>query len=570
MWGPETGGGANSHPEDRFSGASGGAEADPSLDIGVSSPENPELSPGGRQLIGKIGIGLFSVSQLCREFHVITKRKGDRYRLVAEISLRRYNEEVPELADGEVEAGHVRIRSVKASDTRSHGTDVVLTRLSLPARDLLRSRDIWDRVAEGGQPGGDTFRPPTYHIGRVDSSGELLERTANLPWDPSDSPNERFLKLHDKVIGETGERNAKPRLETTLDRYLRTLWYLSLAAPLDYLHDTHPFDLTGRAFRKVYVLSNDQKGSVDDVKLGQDQSIRDKLDLHAPNRPEGGLAKFDVFVDNVRLRRPLAFDGGPTAKKADPARAPLLFIGRFDPNLTKIPAERSGGAHLSFEGYFLWTPRVVPTDHTGVMIRIADASGTLFDNTFLGYQVAELTRLSQISAELFVLKGLDSALNIDRESFNFGHPHAKIVASWVHRALRQVATAQKRIVKDARDNRRTTEHQKALARTDEIVEEQLETLGIDEPTEVAIVDGDVSRVRQLRREGTAAFERTAVLGSLAQPAKGPVQIKKRDEFQKKLEAVIKLLDAYGVLQRLTYVQQENLLKAVSEIFGAEE
>ena len=34
---------------------------------------NPSLSPGGRRLIGKIGIGLFSVSQLTRHFQIITK-----------------------------------------------------------------------------------------------------------------------------------------------------------------------------------------------------------------------------------------------------------------------------------------------------------------------------------------------------------------------------------------------------------------------------------------------------------------------------------------------------------------
>ncbi len=283
----------------------------------------------------------------------------------------------------------------------------------------------------------------------------------------------------------------------------------------------------------------------------------------------GPAARFNVFVDNVKLARPLTFDGGPAARGRAPARAPLLVVGRFHPDLSTIPAERSGGAHLSFEAYFLWTPRVVPTEHNGVMIRIADASGTLFDNTFIGYQVAEITRLSQLSSELFVLQGLDSALNIDRESFNFGHTHAKILASWMHRALRQVATAQKRIVKEVREKRRGKEHATALAKTEQIVETQLAALDLDEIPEVALVDGDDAEVRRLRREGTTAFLRSAILGAPPKPT-GAVQKNKAEAFQRRIEAIIQLLEAYGVLRRLSYDQQQDLIKAIADILGTEE
>ncbi len=207
-------------------------------DIGVSRADDRTLSPGGRKLIGKIGIGLFAVSQLCRDFQVITKRRDEPFRLMATISLRRYSEDDPEPVEGDIEAGNVEIRIVEAKDVGVHGTDVILGPLSTPARDLLRSKDIWDRILEneGAEKiHGDTFTAPTFHIGRVDPKGETLERTENLPWTSSDSPEERFRKLHDRVLAETGDRNAKPRLDTSLDRYLRTLWYLSLAAPLDYL-----------------------------------------------------------------------------------------------------------------------------------------------------------------------------------------------------------------------------------------------------------------------------------------------------------------------------------------------
>jgi hypothetical protein len=66
------------------------------------------------------------------------------------------------------------------------------------------------------------------------------------------------------------------------------------------------------------------------------------------------------------------------------------------------------------------------------------------------YQVSEQTRLRQITCEIFVSEGLDSALNIDRESFNNAHPHAVYITRWLHGALRQLATAQKKAASEVR------------------------------------------------------------------------------------------------------------------------
>ena len=45
--------------------------------LGIASTEDPTRSPLGRRLIGKMGIGLFSVSQLTHRFQIITKTAGD-------------------------------------------------------------------------------------------------------------------------------------------------------------------------------------------------------------------------------------------------------------------------------------------------------------------------------------------------------------------------------------------------------------------------------------------------------------------------------------------------------------
>jgi len=53
--------------------------------LGVTAANNADQTPGGRPLIGKIGIGLFSVSQLSRSFRIVTKVRGEDYRLIAEV-----------------------------------------------------------------------------------------------------------------------------------------------------------------------------------------------------------------------------------------------------------------------------------------------------------------------------------------------------------------------------------------------------------------------------------------------------------------------------------------------------
>jgi HSP90 family molecular chaperone len=51
-------------------------------ETGTTAADDSQRSPGGRKLIGKLGIGLFAVSQLTHEFQVITQRKGEKTRTV--------------------------------------------------------------------------------------------------------------------------------------------------------------------------------------------------------------------------------------------------------------------------------------------------------------------------------------------------------------------------------------------------------------------------------------------------------------------------------------------------------
>ena len=63
-------------------------------ELGVASTDDPTRTRHlGRRLIGKIGIGLFSVAQLTHRFQIITKTAGDHFRTIALVVLRQYSDE---------------------------------------------------------------------------------------------------------------------------------------------------------------------------------------------------------------------------------------------------------------------------------------------------------------------------------------------------------------------------------------------------------------------------------------------------------------------------------------------
>lgn len=539
--------------------------------LGVVNKNDSSLSPGGRRLIGKIGIGLFSVAQLTRHFQIITKTKGSEHRLVAEVMLKTYTEDdLATLSKQDrvtFETGIVRIQAFPAENKDTHGTEILLLDLRQQTKELLQSRDIWFRVDAGQDPTQMTEvrQPPTYHIGRMQAgSDEILSEPKRLPWDSVDPPDARFAKLYQAVVDQVGVEESTPKLETVLDNYLRMLWILSLSAPIDYI-DKHPFDLTLSDDPSFYLLANTPKGQAAKINLKNGEALRSKLDLHAPER--GMKTPFRIFVDEVELRRPIRFNDLPETSHA--VKKPILFVGKCSPDLSSVPKEIRGG-DLEFEGYFLWTPKVVPKENVGLLVRISDASGTLFDESFIKYQISEQTRLRQITAEIFVIKGLDPALNIDRESFNYAHPHYQFLMKWVHNALRQLANTQKAAATVVRtEERKAQRNQRQLAVENQIAEE-IRHAGKDPDSdvpEVIFARGTKKDLAVQRAKGALAFDSDVVFAPVPKPARTTTgKQAEREILEEKIRGVAKILDAYGVFEDMSYSKQQELLRAIVAVF----
>lgn len=546
--------------------------------LGVTGPDS-DTSPGGRQLIGKIGIGLFSVSQLSRRFRIITKVAGADYRLIAEISLRTYSEGADEADHVDVEGddsyinGIVEIVRQKADDLDSHGTDLILEDIKPRVRAILRDSDRWAQIldrenalAAGDKEKANSIRVsrPLYHAGWIgdSKSGETARLVVpqSFPW-PPDSPSEtRMASLMD-VMQEQSLKTDRPELKTSLDAYLSMLWTLGLSAPVAYV-DRHPFDLTSEDSLELYWISNEPKGQAVSVPMLAGETVRQAVKDRVPggrmlvdgeSQASGG---FRVFIDSIEIKRPIRFNFMPAGEKN--LRKSLLFVGAYNPDLSKVSGDIRGG-DLQLEGYVFWSGRIIPKENNGALVRIRGASGANFDPTFFGYQVSELTRLRQITSEIFIRRGLDAALNIDRESFNFSHPHVQLVAGWLQRSIRQLTNKHKDLTSKLRKERIGAKAAVDRSALESFVKEVWsDRQSDDSPPEIVICDG--AEVIDARRSGHIALHKSALASF---KSKKPLP---KGVGEGKAEALVQVLLAYDALKDLEFSEQEELISAILYVF----
>ena len=534
------------------------------VNLGIASTADPTRSPLGRRLIGKIGIGLFSVSQLTQRFQIITKTVDDPFRTIAVVVLRQYSDEGAPTPDeqGQHESGLVTIWREPARDDNSHGTTIILTDIRPQTRKTLQSQDLWTAVDSDPSvvpSEARDFKPPEFHIGRVrPDDADLLQFDGDaydrLPWSRDDQPEVAFRKLVGAVWRQVEHGTPNPQLERIFDYYLRMVWQLSLAIPAPYVLGD-PFDISLQDKLSLFELPQSGRATPVEFKLTQDETIRERKSIGSATKVG---SDFTVLVDDLQLARPLKFTDLPQTNHA--VKKPILVVGRCREEFYGVSPELTGGP-LEFEAYLMWASKIAPTEHQGVLIRVHGSSGTLFDPTFLRYQVSEQTRLRQISCEIFVSEGLEAALNIDRESFNYAHPHAVYITKWLHASLRRVATVQKQIAAGIRENIRETsaaEQEDALSTiVVQAWQEEFDDPGAEPPP---VEFSDVTEESATTESGSYRFRRGPIFGE----RKG--HGRRRDESaERKLRATVQLLAAYGVLDSLTGQQQERLLAKIFQI-----
>src|SRR5258706_15414572 len=103
----------------------------------------------------------------------------------------------------------------------------------------------------------------------------LLSIHPTLPWDESDGPRERFIKLVQKLRSLANERESVD-LRRVCDNYIWTLWTLALSAPVPYV-EGHPFDLVNDREILFFEVENRLKGKSHPIEVPVGETLRKTL-----------------------------------------------------------------------------------------------------------------------------------------------------------------------------------------------------------------------------------------------------------------------------------------------------
>ena len=136
---------------------------------------------------------------------------------------------------------------------------------------------------------------------------------------------------------------------------------------------------------------------------------------------------FKVDLDGIYLKKPIYF-----SVKKNLQRKCYSFN-------KKIPVNKK---YINMIGYFYVQKKLlIPRELNGVSIRIKNipiAPRFGYDSTFLEYPnyMDQIFR-NWVSAEIYIDKGLEEAMNIDRKSFRQSHPSFLALQDFVHKTLRE-------------------------------------------------------------------------------------------------------------------------------------
>ena len=160
---------------------------------------------------------------------------------------------------------------------------------------------------------------------------------------------------------------------------------------------------------------------------------------------------------------------------------------------------------------------------------------------------------------MLIQDGLDPALNIDRESFNFSHPHVQLVTGWLHRAIRQLTNKQKEISQNVRDARKVQDVLTATGALKERADFIWTRLRGTQVPDVRIASSE-AEAQTLRSSGYISISSQSI-PSLSEVKKSEIASR-----TVKAEALLKVLDAFNILDDRPYDEQKRLLQAILEIF----
>ena len=196
------------------------------------------------------------------------------------------------------------------------------------------------------------------------------------------------------------------RSAKSLSNYWQMVWELSVACPIPYT-DADSFD-----WKEIEVGSEFKKQMID---------LQQSLSRH----------QFEVVVDGLSLRKPNQYPlASAQTEKKEQTKGTLFPVNE---NLIVY------GKPLTLFGYIYlqYGHAVEPMELRGLLVRIRNVAIGSYDPTLFAYPSVPTPRFNWVSGEIYVHTGLESALNIDRDSFNEMSPHFVKFTNLIHNLLKK-------------------------------------------------------------------------------------------------------------------------------------
>jgi len=328
-----------------------------------------------RPIIGRLGIGMLAIGQLCHSFEI-----ESHYR--------------DEGGEGKAYRGEIVLSDITIPDKEEIIRDTDVETQEIPVGTWEYETIDYDERKQGFRVFSSDVRLTFRHEMKSSIGTKETER---LSFNLSDL-HSRFYDKAEKSI-----RDCKP--------YLETIWELAVLCPLPYYGKKGDFPMNLEAFSLQERRSDEFKKAMRLIRARQKQFLNEN---------------FRVIFDGIELRRHVQL---PTRTDT----IPKLYSVEFDGSVFDSP--------LEFSGYiFAQVPRAIrPLELNGLQIRLRGVGIGGYDSTFLRYyKQIETIRSRWVSGEIFVDKGLEPALNIDRDSFNEHDEHFKKLRSVLHDKLNHV------------------------------------------------------------------------------------------------------------------------------------
>jgi Histidine kinase-, DNA gyrase B-, and HSP90-like ATPase len=371
--------------------------------IGSSYKRTPTAltTERGRPVIGRLGLGILSLAQICTRFDIVSHHKASKTGFRAIIKFPPYTRQ---------EMDKIAKKAAASDDEEVHGGEFQLV------------EEIYDPEKRGLRVFTKYLREPFRKRMRS------LSRYGNRLIFKHTGPYKTFDQFLDAIY------NTKKPVKSLnlLSDYDQLIFGIALAAPLPLNEGRNlAVKLPPVAKRQAALKEFEFRVQLDNMELANPVVLPSDRAGHATKQCTLTDRKKDEFkLEDGPYKETVSFVQHKVEVKGTDEQFNLYELNYANPSVAGMP--------LEFRGYlFQQTGRLYPRDIQGVLIRLSNVAIGKYDNAMMTYPYAEGPRYAMISSELFVLRGFDDALNIDRDSFNELHPHYMRVQAFMHSLLHE-------------------------------------------------------------------------------------------------------------------------------------